>query len=57
MEMENVDIHENICQHLDQPSCSTSKACKKQMVHKETKHLSFNLNTKEEARNLKCIDQ
>jgi hypothetical protein len=57
MEMENVDIHENICQHLDQPSGSTPKACKKQMVHRETKHLNFNLNTKEKVKIFKCIDQ
>jgi hypothetical protein len=57
MEMENADIHENICQHLDQPSSSAPKACKKQMVHREIKHLNFNSNNKEEAKILKCIDQ
>ncbi len=57
MEMEIVDIHENICQHLDQPFGFAPKACKKQMVHNETKNLNFNSNTKEEMRIFKCINQ
>jgi hypothetical protein len=55
--MENVDIHENIRQHLKQSPGSAPKACKKKMVHRKTKCSNFNLGTKEEARILKCIDQ
>jgi hypothetical protein len=55
--MENVDIHETIHQCLNQPFGFAQKACKKQMVHRKTKHSNFNLDTKEESRILKCIDQ
>jgi hypothetical protein len=53
--MENVDIHENICQRLKQSPSSAPKACKKKMVHRKTK--CSNSGTNEEARILKCIDQ
>ncbi len=55
--MENIDINANICQCLDQPSGYKPKACKNQMVHKETKRSNYNSGTKEEVGILKCIDQ
>jgi hypothetical protein len=55
--METVDIHKNICQRLNQSLGFAPKACKKKMVHRETKRSNFNSGTKEEARILKCIDQ
>jgi len=39
--MENVDIHENICQCLNQSLGFAPKACKKKMVHRRTKRSNF----------------
>jgi hypothetical protein len=38
MEMEDVDVCENVHQHLDQPFGFGLKACKMKMAHKKTKH-------------------